>query len=171
MTVRRSLSSVILAALLVAGAAGCEKVPKPSSDSTPPTLKWHVENRTTETATDVAGTGSVSGKKGDEFRVTLIANDPEGVHQITMGGGYTRSCISGGLGQAANGDYAGQVQNLNPDSDGNVLTQIFLIQSITPDVTCSGGFTWQNTKISLVGSGTNYFNGKTNGSLTITVTP
>jgi hypothetical protein len=161
---------VAVAAVLL-GAAACEKVPKPTSDSTPPTLNWHVENRTTSTASDYAGSGSVTGKKGDEFRVTLTAKDPEGIHKITMGGGYTRSCIDGNIGQSATGDYAGQTQTLNPDSDGKVLTSIFLINSYTPDVTCNGGFTWQGTTIGLNGSGENYFSGKTNGTLTISITP
>lgn len=160
-----------LAVTLLVGLAACEKVPKPTSDSTPPTLNWHVENRTTNTSTDIAGGGNVSGKKGDEFRVTLTATDPQGIQKITMGGGYTRSCLSGDLGQTGNGDYAGQSQSLAPDSQGKVLTQIFLIQSITPDITCSGGLTWKGTSIGLNGSGTNYFNGKTSGSLTINVTP
>jgi hypothetical protein len=161
----------LLAMTLLLGATACEKVPKPSSDSTPPILKWHVENRTANTATDISGSGHVSGKKNDEFRITVTANDPEGIEKITMGGGYTRSCVSGNLGQTGNGDYAGQSQSLAPDAQGKVLTQIFLIQSVTPDVTCSGGFTWQGTSIGLNGSGTNYFNGTTNGSLTITITP
>jgi hypothetical protein len=167
---RRTVTGLLAVTLLLAAAA-CEKVPKPSSDPTPPTLKWHVENRTTNTATDVTGTGAVSGKKGDEFRVTLIANDPQGIHKITMGGGYTRNCQGDGLGQTGNGDYAGQTQTLDPDAQGQVLTQIFLIQSITPDVDCSNGFTWTGTSIGLNGSGTNYFNGTTNGTLTINVTP
>jgi len=167
---RRSVLGVLAVTVLL-GASACETVPKPTSDSTPPILKWHVENRTNSTATDIVGSGAVSGKKGDEFRVTLTANDPEGIEKITMGGGYTRSCVANGLGQSGNGDYAGQSQTLAPDAQNKVLTQIFLIQSITPDVTCSGDFTWKSTSIGLTGSGTNYFNGTTNGTLTISITP
>ena len=167
---RRSVLGLLTVTVLL-GASACQTVPKPTSDSTPPTLKWHVENRTNSTATDIVGSGTVSGKKGDDFRVTLLANDPEGIKKITMGGGYTRSCAGNGLGQTGNGDYAGQSQTLSPDAQGKVLTQIFLIQSISPDVTCSGGFTWQGTSIGLNGSGTNYFSGTTNGTLTISVTP
>jgi hypothetical protein len=148
------------------------KVPKPSSDSTSPTLRWHVENRTTSAVSDHIGQGTVAGKKGEEFRVTLIAKDPEGIQKITMGGGYQKGCSSSGDGISSigHGLYAGKEQTLAPDGDGNVLTQIFLIESYVPDVTCSGG-TWQQTTIGLVGSGTNYFNGTTNGSLTISIMP
>jgi hypothetical protein len=169
---RRTGARVLVAAAVVLlTTTACDKVPKPTSDSTPPTLNWHVENRTTSTASDYAGSGTVTGKKGDEFRVTLTAKDPEGIQKITLGGGYTRSCVSGGLGQSGQGDFAGQTQTLAPDSNGNVLTQIFLINSYTPDVTCSSGYTWQGTSIGLVGSGVNYFSGTTNGTLTINITP
>jgi hypothetical protein len=161
----------LAAVALLVGTAACQKVPKPTSDSTPPVLKWHVENRTNNTVTDIVGSGSVSGKQGDDFRVTLTANDPEGIEKITMGGGYTRNCLQDGAGQTASGSYAGQQQTLAPDGQGNVLTQIFLIQSISPDVTCSSGFTWKSTTIGLTGTGTNYFNGTTTGKLTISVTP
>ncbi len=164
---------LMVATVLLVSAAGCEnvKVPKPSSDSTLPTLHWHVENRTTSTVTDHVGSGTVAGKKGDDFRVTLTAKDPEGIQKITMGGGYSKGCAStDGIGQIAQGLFAGKSQTLSPDSEGNVLTQIFLIESYTPDITCSSG-SWKSTTIGLVGSGTNYFNGKTDGSLTINITP
>jgi hypothetical protein len=161
----------LAAVALLLGAAACQKVPKPSSDSTPPVLTWHVENLTASTKSEIVGNGTVTGKQGDEFRVTLTANDPEGIQKITMGGGYTRNCLQNGAGQTASGSYAGQSQTLAPDGQGNVLTQIFLIQSISPDVTCNSGFTWQGTTIGLTGGGTNYFNGTTTGKLTISVTP
>jgi hypothetical protein len=172
-SMRRSVT-VLLAATLLLGVVACEKipkVPKPSSDSTPPTLKWHVENQTTNVATDVVGSGTVSGKVGNDFRVTLIANDPEGIANITLGGGYSRSCVSGGAAQNATGSYTKQDQSLAPDAQGNVLTQIFLIRSVSPDVTCSGGYTLKSYTVGLNGTGTNYFSGTTNGTLTITITP
>src|SRR5262252_5204462 len=109
---RRLGLGMLAAVFVVMGLTACDKVPKPTSDSTPPSLNWHVENLTTSVAADYAGSGTVTGKKGDEFRVTLTAKDPEGIQKITMGGGYTRSCRSGDLGQTGNGDYAGKVQTL-----------------------------------------------------------
>jgi hypothetical protein len=167
----RKTAVILAAGLLLLGAAACEKVPTPTSDPTPPTLNWHVENRTTSTAVDVAGTGKVTGKKGDDFRVTLTATDHEGIHKISMGGGYTTTCRSGDVGSNAQGVFGSQNQTLAPDAQNKVLTQIFLIQSVTPDTTCPGGTDWQSTSIGLNGSGTNYFNGTTTGTLTITVTP
>ncbi|HZM77810.1 MAG TPA: hypothetical protein VFC19_18995 [Candidatus Limnocylindrales bacterium] len=165
-------SMVILAAVSVLmGLGACEKVPKPTSDSTPPTLNWHVENQTTNTENDYGASGTVPGKKGDRFRVTLKAHDPEGIQKITLEGEYIRHCVSGNLGQNGNGLYAPMAQTLAPDSDGKVLTQIFLIESYDPDITCSGGYLWQYTTITLDGSGTNYFNGAANGTLTISIEP
>jgi hypothetical protein len=168
---KRSMVALLALSTLVVGAVACEKVNKPTSDSTPPILTWHVENLTQSTTADYTGNGTVTGKKDDEFRVTLTAHDPEGIQKITMGGGYTRSCAANGVGQSAQGDYATQTQTLSPDSNGKVLVQIFLIQSITPDITCSQGFDWKGTTISLVGTGTNYFNGTTSATLSLTVTP
>jgi hypothetical protein len=167
---RAGLSIAVVLALLAL--AACEKVDKPTSDSTPPELTWHVENLTKNTTADFPATGAtVTGAKGDGFRVTLTAKDPEGIHKITMGGGYVRGCRSGDVAQAANGDFAPQTQTLNPDAQGKVLTSIFLINSYDPDVTCNAGFTWTGTTISLAGTGTNYFNGTTNGSISIAVNP
>src|SRR5579859_2096587 len=101
---RRTIAG-LLAATLLLGAAACEKVPAPTSDPTPPTLNWHVENRTAATAVDVAGSGSVTGAPGDEFRVTLTANDKQGIHTITMDGGYTLTCRDGDTAQNGYGDY------------------------------------------------------------------
>jgi hypothetical protein len=169
--VKRIGVGLFAAALVLIGLTGCEKVKKPTSDTTPPTLTWHVENRTQNTSTDINGTGSVTGKKGDDFRVTLTAKDPQGIQKITMGGGYTKSCKKGSLGQSGQGDFAGKVQNLSPDGDGNVLTSIFLIESYTPDIDCNAGWTWEGTSIGLVGSGVNYLNLTTDGNLTIKVNP
>lgn len=167
----RTTAVILAAGLLLLGAAACEKVDRPTSDPTPPTLNWHVENRTTNTSQDIAGTGKVTGKKGDDFRVTLTATDHEGIQKISMGGGYTTACLSGDVGSNAQGVFNSQNQTLAPDAQNKVLTQIFLIQSVTPDTTCPGGTDWKSTSIGLNGSGTNYFNGTTTGTLTITVTP
>jgi hypothetical protein len=171
MMMRRAIAGLITGSLVLVGLAACQKVQKPTSDSAVPTLVWHVENQTQNTTTDITGTGSVSGAKGDDFRVTLTASEAGGIHEIDLDGGYVRSCSASGLGQAANGDYAPLQQILNPDSQGNVLTSIFLIDSYTPDVTCNSGFDWTGTTITLDGKAINYYSGTTNGTLTISIKP
>jgi hypothetical protein len=168
---RRAIAGLVTGSLVLVGLAACQKVQKPSSDSAMPTLVWHVENRTQNTTTDITGSGSVNGHKGDDFRVTLTASEAGGIHEIDMGGGYVRSCISNDLGQSADGDYAPLQQILNPDAQGNVLTSIFLIDSYTPDVTCNSPFTWTGTTISLDGKAMNYYSGTTTGHLGIAITP
>lgn len=74
--------------VVVGGVTGCETKKLPASDSTPPTLTWHVENRTSNKKQEIKGVGHVYGKRGDEFRVNLVAQDPEGIKKITKVGGY-----------------------------------------------------------------------------------
>ncbi len=168
---------LMVATVLLVSAAGCEneKVPKPSSDSTLPTLRWHVENRNTGAVTDHYGSGVVTGKKGDYYRVTLFAKDPEGIYKITIGAGTQKGCsgVSNGepIGSVGFGLGAVKSQTFGPDGAGNVLTRIFMIESYTPDTTCTNeGGVWSYFTFHVAGSGTNFFNGTTNGLLTITVT-
>lgn len=162
---RGRLYAVVAAGLVLCAVSACEKVPRPSSDSTRPILTWRVENRTAETSQDLPRVAQVYAKHGDVFRVTLIAHDPEGIQKITTVGGYERRCAPGQHQQHA---YPAKEQSLSPDSEGKVLTKIFLIASYDPDVTCSG---WRRTTLNLLGTGTNYFNGTTYADLTINVTP
>jgi hypothetical protein len=54
---------------------------------------------------------------------------------------------------------------------GNVLTQIFLLRDANLDFGCQAGFTLKNGSEELLGTGENYFGGKTNGTLTFQVKP
>jgi hypothetical protein len=157
-------------ALCLLGAATC-KTPAPKSDSTPPKLEWVVRNSDTNVSQTFNGNGTVNAKHGDFYKVTLKAIDPEGVHEITLGGAATWTCLSGDVGQNANADFATAKQPLNPDSMGNVLTQIFLLQDANLDFHCNGGFTFQGGNEQLIGTGENYFGGKTTGTLTFNVAP
>lgn len=166
----RKLTIAALAVTMLA-ISGCTSVPAPTSDSTPPVLKWHVENRTANTSQDITGSGTVTGAPGDDFRVTLTASDPEGIHQIDLGGGYTESCLGDGVGSNGNGDFATQTQTLHPDAQNKVLTSIFLIANANHITDCDSGFTWKGTTIEFTGDGINYFNGKTSGTLSIGEAP
>jgi hypothetical protein len=166
-----TLAALAGTAAAVFATTACMSVPAPASDNTPPMLKWHVENRTANTAQDITGSGSVTGAPGDDFRVTLTASDPEGIHQIDLGGGFTEVCQGGGLGQNTTGDFAGQSQTLQPDAQNKVLTSIFLIANANHETACNSGFDWKGTTIEFTGDGVNYFNGKTNGTLSISESP
>lgn len=147
--------------------SGCDKLKKPASDSTPPTLKWKVYFFETSTEQEVTGTGQVvKVKAGKEVRVTLIAEDTDGgVKKITFGGGTTWGCISGGIGQNKSGLLTTDVQNLSPDSDGYVLPSIFLMRNFTMNFDCSPGYTLSGAKYELVGQAENYYGGTANSML------
>jgi|SRR3972149_3582860 len=168
-TIARHLAvGIVLASMLL---TSCDKTTKPSSDATPPVLKWHIENQSTNVSTDIVGSGSFSAKQNETLRVTLKAEDSEGVSYIELGGGYVVSCQAGDAATNASGGYTTDVQTLAPDAQGNVLTLIFLIRTITPDVTCPGGLSFVKTIVSLNGTSRNYFSGETKSTLTLNITP
>jgi hypothetical protein len=159
--------AVVLAAALALTA--CDKVPKPTSDSTPPTLHWSVHNADTGDTTELDGTAHIDAKVGHHFTITFKANDPEGVHEVTMGISTGFTCKSGSLVQSAGPGLAPeQKQTLNPDADNKVLTSGFLIGNVTtgPE-NCSPGFTFASYQASITGTGSNYFSGTTTATLTI----
>lgn len=147
----------------------CSKLKKPDSDSTPPVLKWKVHFVETNTDTEVTENAkTIKVKKGNEVKVTLIAEDEDGgVQKITFGGGFTFHCVSGSVGQNSNGTLATDVQNLYPDANNNVLPSIFLIKEVSTAFTCQTGYTLTNGSYDLVGTAENYFNGVTTYTLKI----
>lgn len=147
--------------------SGCDKLKKPASDSTPPTLKWVVYFFDTNTDQHITSSGqTVKVKKGQEVRVTLICEDKDGgVSKITFGGGFTYGCTSGSLGQNGNGLLASDVQNLSPDANGYVLPSIFLMRNFTMNFSCNPGYTLTGGKYELAGSGENYYGGTVNSML------
>jgi hypothetical protein len=157
-------------ALLFLPAVAC-KTPAPKSDSTPPKLEWVVRNADTNVSQTFNGSGTVNAKRGESYKVTLKAIDPEGIHEITLGGSASWTCASGSVGQNKIADFITKKQTLNPDSMGNVLTQIFLLQDANFDFGCQAGFTFKSGSEELLGTGENYFGGKTNGTLTFQVKP
>jgi hypothetical protein len=159
-----------IGAILLVSASAC-KTPAPKSDATPPRLEWIVRNTNTNVSQTFNGSGTVNAKRGELFKVTLKAIDPEGVHEITLGGSASWTCTSGSVGQNKVADFATAKQTLNPDSSGNVLTQIILLQDADLSFPCNSGFSFTGGSEQLLGTGENYFGGKTNGTLTFKVTP
>jgi hypothetical protein len=143
----------------------------PTSDSTVPLLSWHVENQSNGTSANISGSGAAAAKANETLRITLKADDPEGVKYIELRGGYTVDCRAGSAASNASGGYTTDAQTLGPDADGKVLTSIFLIKTITPDTACPGGSTFVKTTVSLNGVARNYFSGQANATLVINVSP
>ena len=160
-------AAAVLSLCLLFGA--CSKLEKPDSDSTPPVLKWKIHFIEDNTDTEVNENGkTIKVKKGNEVRVTLIAEDTDGgVQKIMLGGGFTFHCVSGSVGQNSNGLLETDVQNLYPDANGNVLPSIFLIKNVSTAFTCQSGYTLTNGSFDLVGTAENYYNGVTHSTLKI----
>ena len=146
---------------------GC-KTKKPTSDSTPPIVKWSILNKANNNKQEIVGNGGpIQVNPGDLFTVTCIVEDPEGVQQITLGGGGSYNCKQGDIGQVVHVDLGTKKQDLQPDSQGYVLTKIFLIMNVDLNAwKCKqAGYIFTGGSLTLVGNGKNYFNGTTTANL------
>ena len=163
---RRPRWLVCLTLLVILTNTGCDEVPKPSADSTVPSLRWNIFNNDTSESRDVVGSGTVDAKPGDSFRVSLIAEDPEGIHEITLAVSSLWSCSAGGLVKNSSDLPKTEKQTLNPDSKGTVLTMIFLIRETNlGPYACQSGFNFDGATVQFVGTGENYFKGITTADL------
>jgi hypothetical protein len=159
---------VVSMLLVVLISVGCKKVTLPASDSTPPVLKWHVIPVSGPTQV-ITGTGMLSTNIGDTFDVTLTAEDPQGIHEISLASNASWTCVSPGANQTSGpGLGVPSVQTLWPDGQGSVLTSIFLMRDVKMGpVECPSGYRLGGVTVILYGTGENYFNGVTEATLTI----
>jgi hypothetical protein len=169
---RASTARLLVLALLETWLiAACEQTPDAPHDTSLPSLVWHVQNLTTHDEFDFADSGRLTGTGADQFLVTLTAADPEGIQSSYLGGESSRVCAMDSIAQSSDALYAGQSCTLMPDAEGNVPTETSLELSITPESTCDEGFTWQGTTILLFGTGTNYDDGMSDGTLAMDIRP
>jgi hypothetical protein len=176
------IASRLLCLLSIATLTACSdaKVKQPSSDSTPPLLVWNAYNFDTSVQADYPGSPTINAKRGERYRITLKANDPEGVKQIqlnpTAGSGeISWQCVTppGGVKLAQNKSAAlgPMTQNLAPDASGYVLTSIFLIQQLDLAMDCQPGWSFASGTAALTGVASNYFGGVTTEILSFNVSP
>lgn len=171
-----SFTRFYLLSLIVIGLAfslsNC-KTKKPTSDSTAPVVTWSVINNSTGKKQEIVGDGKIDAKPGDSFKVSCIAEDPEGIHEITLGGDVQWTCRSGNIASTSGPSLeTTDKQTLNPDSNGEVLTKIFLIRDVKlGPFQCQPGMTFTGARTTLRGTGENYFNGVTKAQLDFVVTP
>jgi len=168
------LSARLFSTLLCVAIAGCDglKVPKPSSDSTPPTIRWHVRDSGTGDVQKFTGNGVVATKRGKHFVVTMKAEDSGGVSEITLGGTTSWLCTMGNLAQQAGPSLeATEKQSLQPDGDGMVLTEVPIIRNVELDFDCQPGYQFKSATRKLMGSGKNYFGGVAQAELVFKVSP
>lgn len=172
----------LLMAILCSSVSGCSglKVKLPASDPTPPTLVWNVFNQETRAEADHAGNPIIQVKRGDPHRIILKANDPEGVNSIQLNPGLGSGELSwqchsppGGdpLAQNKTATLASSTQNLSPDSDGMVLTSIFLLQDLSFAMECQSGWSFVSGNGQLTGRASNYFGGVTTSVIKFVIIP
>jgi hypothetical protein len=162
--------------------AGCAdlKVKKPASDSTPPALVWNVYNHDTGAQADHPGSPTLNAKRGEHYRIILKAKDSGGVKSIqinpALGGGemtWTCKAPPGGenVAQSKTATLKGLKQNLAPDSNGDVLTSIFLIFELDFSMDCQAGWNFTAGHAQLTGRASNYFGGTTTEVIKFNITP
>jgi hypothetical protein len=184
MSTLKNLKSLVCCAcvlvVLILTVSSCQKVKKPTSDSTPPKLVWNVFNHGTNAQADHPGSPTVNAKRGETFRITLKADDPEGVNWIKInpdvGSGemdWTCKGPPGGenVAQAKNAVLAPMTQNLAPDAQGNVLTSIFLIYELDFKMECQANWSFTSGTAKLTGQASNYFSGITTETITFKISP
>ncbi len=150
---------------------GCPTVKKPTSDPTPPTLEWVVTNLSTSQVQTFANDGSLTVPIGTSYRVVLNAMDPEGVSQISLGASISWTCSDGDVAQNHSSLGAKDVQDLQPDQNGNVLTKIFLIRSGDLNFECQPDLPFSDGDQGFEGGAKNYFGGQATGHFSFHVTP
>jgi hypothetical protein len=174
--------SVVVVMSLCGILAGCNdvKVKKPASDSTPPSLVWNVFNHGTGAQADHVGSPTLNAKRGESYRITLKAKDTGGVQSIQINpsvgsGELSWQCLDppGGENVAANKNavLGPQSENLSPDSNGMVLSSVFLLYELDLAMECQSGWSFKSGTAHLTGRATNYFGGVTTEELKFNVAP
>lgn len=168
-TSQMNLKTLSTFAILALG--GCTTVPAPTHETTPPTLRWTVIDKATNVQTNFNTNGTVNAKLGDAFTVILVAEDVEGIHEITLGNSVGWTCRSGDIAQSVGPSLgAVQKQDLQPNAQNQVLTSIFLIDNASATgFDCQSGFKFVGGSIQFFGTGTDYANHKVSGTLTFNV--
>ena len=165
---RSGLRLLAVFALLLSAGSCEDKVAKPTSDSTPPTITWAITNQDTGEQKTFPNSGSLNVSVGSRFYLTMRVNDPQGVHQTTLGDSSGYQCVGDGVASNVGpGLGVTETNNLQPDSNGLVLTSTFLFRNVQlVDFPCPSGQTFSGGSQTFQGTATNYFNGKTQGTFT-----
>jgi hypothetical protein len=163
------LLGLMMSLIAMCALTACTTTTPNTTETTAPTLTWKVLNRDTNNTQTYTGNASMTITLGTTYTVTLITNDPGGVHQITLGSSSGWTCIDGNIASSSGPSLdKTDVQNLNPDSNNQVLTSIFLIRNASVDPnSCQSGYTLSSANESLYGTSTNFANHKAQATLTL----
>ncbi|HEX7905585.1 MAG TPA: hypothetical protein VF487_17055 [Chitinophagaceae bacterium] len=171
MTLLKNLNSLLIISILLSSCAGCKTTPN-TNDTTPPTIDWTVQNKTSGVETKVNGNGSVSVKRGDELTVTGCVNDDGGVKELKSSSNFGYSCSANGIGQNV-GPSLGVVETipLGLDANGKAWSRYCKISALTTNFNCSQGFNYSGGSYSLHLDGKNFANLTATATLVINVKP
>ena len=128
----------------------------------PAKLHWMVFDNTANTQTTTDKSVVLSAKLGASFDVVAIAQDIDGIHEITLTKTVNWRCMNGNLPQPM-GPGAGtpQKKDATRNAQGKVLTTLVLGDfAQTQQMVCPAGQTFKDGVIELDGTATN-FAGKT----------
>lgn len=171
MKILQHLSLSLLVAIVLSSCKGCKTTPNPN-DTTPPTIDWTVQNKTSNVETKVNGSGSVTVKRGDELSITGCVNDDGGVKELKSSSSFGYSCAANGIGQNV-GPSLGVVETtpLGLDSDGKAWSRYCRISTVSTGFNCSSGFNYVGGSYAFDLEGKNFANLSVSATLTIQVNP
>lgn len=157
--------------LAAALCGACKTAPLPGSDDTPPAIDWFVRNTTTDAVLEFSGNGGpILVNPGDQFHVTCFARDPGGVSEISLTVNSQWSCFMDTFTESAIGDGAPLVHQYEPDEDGEVPVEVFILEDVgdLSTLTCSPGYSFSGGGVTMVASAENFHGGSAVGSLGFT---
>ncbi len=79
--------------------SACVSATPNPGETTSPTLTWKVINKGDNSTQTYAGNATVTTTQGTDYTILLVANDADGVHQITLGSSSQWGCRNGDVAQ------------------------------------------------------------------------
>jgi hypothetical protein len=162
---RRRLS-LVLSAILIAVCAltACGQVTPNQTETTSPKLTWRVTYPDHSIFSYIGG-ATVPGMVGATYHVTLFADDPGGVRQITFDRGEAFTCTDGSVSSGA-GPSNDPVQTVNSQlTNGKALSELWMSGDALLTYNCPNGMYLSGGYVSFDGTATNYANHKAMGTL------
>lgn len=163
--------AAVLAAFTLAGCDSCKTKPN-TSDTTPASITWSIQNRTRGTTTDLTGNASYNARLGDDLMITACANDDGGVKEIEHYSNSSYTCRADGLAQQVGPGLAVPTTvPLGLDDQGRAWKRYCVFINVSLRFGCQSGFTFSNGGASVNMKVTNYGNVVANAGLSINVAP
>jgi hypothetical protein len=167
----RRIKQLLLAFCLVVlpGCEGCKTSPN-SSDTTPPTFEFTVQNKTTGITTTYPGGGSLHAAYGDQLAVTACAIDDGGVQSITTETSSSWSCQNADVASASGpGLISPETYNLGLDASGQAWKRYCTVRNLGLAFNCPRDLRFVSGSWSTTISAKNFANLTAHASLQIQV--